>query len=147
MALELTSFTPTTVIQSGQVNTNFSAIQTAINGLRPTVYITKPGILGVETDIVSPIPIQQSLTFVSVSLIVKAGGAPTGDDLIIDITKNGTTIFSTKPQIDASATTGGSSAVFSSSTITAGDVLRFNIDQIGSTYAGNDLTVSLVMKL
>lgn len=81
------------------------------------------------------------ITAASITLRIK--GAPTGAALIVDIRKDGTTIFSTRPQINASATTGGSSAVFSVTNIPSNAELSVNIDQVGSTFAGSGLTVML----
>lgn len=81
------------------------------------------------------------LTLTSISLNAK--GAPTGADLIYDINVNGTTIFSTRPQIDAGATTGGGSAVFSTVNVPANSTLTIDIDQVGSTFAGSGVTVML----
>lgn len=145
--LDLTTFSPSTVIASAEVNANFLAIQAAINALRPTLYIPRTGTLVVETNFYPEITMQQTLTFVEVGLRAKT--APTGADVIVDILKNGSSIFTTKPRIIAGATTGGSSAVFGGGAdpgVVDGDVLTFNIDQIGSTVAGADLTISLVMR-
>lgn len=72
-----------------------------------------------------------------------ATGAPTGSALIVDLKQNGTTIFSVKPQINAGATTGGSSAVLSTSIINQGAILTLDVTQVGSTFAGSGLTVLL----
>ena len=81
------------------------------------------------------------MTLTSVSLRAKT--APTGQAVIVDINENGTTLFSTRPQINASATTGGSSAVFSDATVAAGSVLTIDIDQVGSSAAGAGMTIIL----
>lgn len=71
------------------------------------------------------------------------GTAPTGSSLIIDVNKNGTTIYTTqgnRPTISA----GTNSASETSPNVTSmaiGDYLTVDIDQIGSTVAGSDLTV------
>jgi hypothetical protein len=81
--------------------------------------------------------------FVASSVTLRIKGAPTGAALIADIRKDGTTIFSTRPQINASATTGGASAVFSVTAIPDRAELSLNVDQVGSTFAGSGLTVIL----
>lgn len=80
-------------------------------------------------------------TAVVVWLHVKT--APTGADLIVDINEAGTTLFSTKPRIAAGATTGGGSAVFSDTALADNAEITMDIDQIGSTVAGADLTICL----
>lgn len=74
--------------------------------------------------------------------------APTGAALIVDVNKSGTTIYTTqsaRPQIAASANsaTGNSPAV---TTFTAGDYLTVDVDAIGSTVAGADLTVTVRLR-
>lgn len=74
--------------------------------------------------------------------------APDGAALIVDINKNGTSIFSTLPRIDAAGTRSLASAtqgVMTSSTISfaVGDVLRADITQIGATVAGAGLRCAL----
>ncbi len=70
-------------------------------------------------------------------------GAPTGAALIADIKKNDATIFSTKPQINDGAVTGGTNAVFSDTFLPAGTLITIDIAQVGSTYAGSGLTINL----
>jgi hypothetical protein len=71
--------------------------------------------------------------------------APTGQALIFDINLNGTTIWSTQSnrvQIAASGTS-GSSTTFNTASLTEGDILTIDIDQIGSSDPGKDITVIL----
>ena len=76
-----------------------------------------------------------------VSLNIK--GAPTGTVLIVDIKKNGTSLFSTNPQINTAATRGGSNAVFTTTNLPIGSVMSVDITQVGSTFAGSGLTIML----
>lgn len=74
------------------------------------------------------------------------GTAPTGASLIVDVNKNGSTIFTTqanRPAIPASANTSGNVTTMDITTVAAGEYLTIDIDQIGSTIAGADLTVQL----
>lgn len=74
------------------------------------------------------------------------GTAPTGTKLILDVNKNGTTIFSgTKLEIAIAAQT-GTQAGFTSAALVPGDVLSIDVDQVGSVTPGADLTVHLVAK-
>lgn len=71
--------------------------------------------------------------------------APAGADAIFDVHKNGTTIFTTqanRPTVSAGSQD-GSPATPDVTAVTAGDVLTVDIDQIGSSAAGADATVTI----
>ncbi len=69
------------------------------------------------------------------------GTAPTDADLIVDVHLNGTTIFATgKPTIAAAAFDSGL-ATPTVQVAAAGQYFTVDVDQIGSTIAGSDLTV------
>lgn len=83
----------------------------------------------------------QSKTISAVFAYVET--APTGADLIIDVNKNGTTIFTTqsgRPTIAASANSDTSDTPDVTS-VANGDYLTFDIDQVGSTIPGSDLLI------
>jgi len=85
-----------------------------------------------------------TLTITKVKLVVKT--APTGQAIIVDVNKNGTTIFTTqanRPQIAAGETSGDSGTPDVTS-LAEGDKVTIDIDQIGSGTAGADLTVEVV---
>ncbi len=73
------------------------------------------------------------------------GTAPTGSEVIVDVNKNGTTIFTTqisRPKIFAGQT------LVSTNTpqireLIAGDYLTVDIDQVGSLNPGSDLSVQI----
>jgi hypothetical protein len=76
------------------------------------------------------------------------GTAPTGASVICDVNKNGTTIYSTqgnRPTITVSTNTATANSPDVTS-IAAGDYLTVDVDQIGSTVAGADLTVSVTLR-
>lgn len=78
-----------------------------------------------------------------IGVTVAVGEAPTGDDVIIDVHKNGTTIYTTqanRPTI-ADGSNISSHEVPDVTSVSAGEYLTFDIDQIGSTTPGEDLTV------
>jgi hypothetical protein len=80
---------------------------------------------------------------------VSCGTAPTGAALIVDVNNNGTTIFTTqtnRPQCSAGANT-GTTTTFNVVTIQDGNYITVDIDQVGSTVAGADLTVQIWMSL
>jgi len=89
----------------------------------------------------------RTLTFVMVELA--AVTAPTGAAILVDVNVDGTTIFSTqsnRPTIAISANE-GNTTTFNTTTIADGaHYITVNIDQIGSTVAGSDLTVTVWMK-
>ena len=88
-------------------------------------------------------PFAITLTSVRISCTT----APTGAAIIVNVRKNGVTIFSTKPQIAAGATTsvgGAVPGVLSTTAIADDDILAVDIDQIGSTVAGTGLKITFL---
>jgi hypothetical protein len=76
------------------------------------------------------------------------GTAPTGSSIICDVKKNGTTIYTTsgnRPTIAISTNTATANNPDITS-ISAGDYLTVDVDQVGSTIAGADLTVSITLR-
>ena len=71
-----------------------------------------------------------------------ADTAPTDAALIIDVFKNGVTIYSTKPQFAATSQT-LTAGTLSVTTFAAGDRVTFKITQIGSTLAGQGIRFSV----
>lgn len=70
--------------------------------------------------------------------------APTGAAILIDVNKNGTTIFTTqanRPTIAIGANGETTPAVPDVTAIAVNDYLTVDIDQVGSTVAGEELTV------
>ena len=75
-----------------------------------------------------------------------AGTAPTGSSVICDVNKNGTTIFTTqgdRPSIAAGQNAYTGTATPAITGLVAGDYLTVDIDQVGSSVAGENLTVVL----
>lgn len=77
---------------------------------------------------------------------INVNTAPTGAAIIVDVKESGTTIFSTKPQIAASAKTnvGGTLGTISDSSLADDAEMTINIDQVGSTVAGKGLKVTFI---
>lgn len=74
------------------------------------------------------------------------GTAPAGSSIIVDVNKNDTTIFTTqanRPSIAAAANTSGSVTNMDVTTVANGEYFTVDIDQVGSTTAGSDLTVQV----
>lgn len=106
---------------------------------------SKQGNLAVSTGTMR-LPIDGTYTIVGTRLMV--GTAPTGANLILDIKKNGTTIYTTqanRPTIVAGANSGGPGATPDVTSLAAGDYLTVDVAQVGSTVAGSDLTVVIVV--
>lgn len=136
----LISFTPNTKAESAQVNSNFSAI----NGiLRPTFEIPINGTLTVGIDLTPYIIVPQNMTIIKAYARVKT--SPTGAAILIDINKNGTTIWSTQSNrlTIADAGLSATQTSFNITSLSEGDYLSFDVDQVGSTTPGQDLTIAL----
>ena len=86
----------------------------------------------------------RTLTISKVKLAVDT--APVGAAIIVDVHKNGVTVFTTqsnRPQIAAAANEGESTTIEVPSWAD-GDYLTVDVDQIGSSTAGSDLTVHVI---
>ncbi len=101
--------------------------------------LSKEGALTTGTGVMEmPWTVAGTITLIRARVSV----APTGADIILDVNKNGTTMYSTatNPTIAATAKDSGN-AVPDATTMAAGDYLSVDIDQIGSTIAGSNLVV------
>lgn len=81
-----------------------------------------------------------------VKAFIYAKTAPTGASFIVDINKNGTSIWASTQANRLSLTassTSGTQTSFDTTAIAEGDLLTIDIDQIGSTIAAQDITVQL----
>lgn len=108
-----------------------------------TLVFTYPDALVVGASVSSLLVATRDMTITKAYANVKT--APTGQAIVIDINKNGTTIWSTQAnrvQIAAAASSGTQTS-FNTTSLAEGDVLTMDIDQVGSGTAGADLTVSL----
>ncbi|MFA5273543.1 MAG: hypothetical protein WC353_05265 [Candidatus Peribacter sp.] len=81
--------------------------------------------------------------FTCTDVDLRVDTAPVGTDLIVDINKDGGTIFSTRPQITDSQTSEAGTHAFSTTDLPAGSAITLDIDQVGGGTAGSDLTVIL----
>ena len=87
-------------------------------------------------------------TYTIVGTMAAVGTAPTGTSLICDVKKNGTTIYTTvgnRPTIAIGSNSFGPGATPDVTSLAQGDYLTVDIDQVGSTVAGSDLTVSVIV--
>jgi hypothetical protein len=75
------------------------------------------------------------------------GTPPNGAAIIVDVLKNGSTLWPTnranRPTITPGSTNGGRLAVQDTTALAAGDVLTIAVVQVGSTVPGADLGVSV----
>lgn len=86
-------------------------------------------------------------TLTLVGAWVAANTAPTGATIIADVNKNGTTVFTTqgnRPTVAISGNGGGISATPDVTSLADGDYLTVDIDQVGSTVAGSNVTIGVV---
>lgn len=80
------------------------------------------------------------------NVVASVSTAPTGASVIFDVNKNGTTIFTTqanRPTIAASGFYDGSS-VPDVASLSAGDYLTIDVDQVGSTLPGDNAVIRVV---
>lgn len=85
-------------------------------------------------------------TWTVVSIRASVETAPSGGSVVIDVNKNGTTLFTTqanRPTIAASGTTSGKVTTMDVTTVADGDYLTVDVDSITSPAA--NLTVTLVI--
>jgi len=105
------------------------------------------GDLAVTTD-TTAIRLRLPYAATLVSAYATCSTAPTGAAIIVDVHKDGTTIFTTqanRPTIAVSAFDSGTAKTPDVTTFAAGSYLTVNVDQIGSTIAGAGLTVCVVL--
>jgi len=80
-----------------------------------------------------------------VGVYASVGTAPTGASIIVDLNRNGTTTIFTnqgrRPQIAAGAYNSGWVSKIDLAAQRVDDFLTLDVDQVGSTIAGADLTV------
>lgn len=106
------------------------------------------GILATGTDLTPPIIFPVAVNISNVQARVKT--APTGSGIRVDLNKNGnTSIFSPTEYIEIAATENSATVTSSGLSVThavlaAGDYLTVDIDQVGSTDIGANLSISIV---
>jgi hypothetical protein len=100
------------------------------------------GVLSVTTG-TGRLTFQTAVTILGVVAAVNT--APTGAAILVDVNKNGSTIFTTQANRPSIAAAGFASATATPAVtaFAAGDYMTVDIDQVGSTVAGADLTVTI----
>lgn len=95
---------------------------------------------------VSGIPIHGG-TFQIVSIGAHVNTAPTGAAIILDVKKNGTSIYNVTPANKPTIAISGNNATVAgppdTTSLTSGDALTVDVGQVGSTIAGADLVLSV----
>lgn len=122
---------------------------------RPSFPFTVPGSLFIDTSVTPLAIIHRTLTIIKAYAAVKVApagvvGTPiTGKSLVIDLNKNGTSIWASD-QADrlsiADGATSGTQTSFGTTALAEGDTISMDIDYVGSTTPGSDVTVLLRCK-
>lgn len=104
-----------------------------------------PGVLTVSTGVAKfRVPADATVLGASAAL----GTAPTGSSVVVDILKNGVSLFTTpanRPTI-ASGATISTLLVPERTLVRAGDLLSVDVKQVGSSVAGSDLTATVYLQ-
>ena len=141
MSATLNTFTTNTTIESSKVNQNFTNLSDRI---RPTFVFTVDEILTTGTNKTPILISTNGYTIEKVYAAVKT--APSGASIIVDINKNGTSIWNSNQGnrlTIANGSTTGNQTAFDTTALADGDLLTLDIDQVGSTSGGETLTVAL----
>jgi hypothetical protein len=106
---------------------------------------TVTGTATIGTSVAPALPAISSMTFNKAYVYCKT--PPTGANLIVDINKNGTSIWGTNTANRVTLTAGSAipctQTSFDTTTCVENDIITVDIDQVGSTEPGQDLTVIL----
>lgn len=117
--------------------------------LREVVRVSIQGILATGTNVVPRIVFPRACTILKVSAYVET--APTGAAILIDLNKNGTdSIFSGATRITiAAAGNADNKTTFHATNkiLAADDTLTVDLDQVGSTVAGADISLTIEVQL
>lgn len=141
MTATLNTFSAYTQTDAAEVNQNF---QNLSDRIRPSFVFTVDEILTVGTNKTPILIVPISYTIEKVYAAVKT--APSGASLIIDINNNGTSIWNSNQGNRLTVVAGNTTATqtaFDTTALIEADQLTLDIDQVGSTTAGQSLTVLL----
>lgn len=126
---------------AGDLASHWTLLPSGANDAAVTTF-DQSGTLSVSTG-TGRLTFQVATTILGVVAAVNT--APTGAAILVDVNKNGTTIFTTqgnRPSI-AAAGFASSTAVPDVTAFAAGDYMTVDIDQVGSTVPGTNLTVTV----
>ncbi len=85
-----------------------------------------------------------------IGAVAAVATAPTGATILVDVNLNGTTIFSTqgnRPTIAVATSATTTQPTPNTTSVSTGDYLTIDVDQVGSTIAGSDLTVQVLYRV
>lgn len=121
---------------------------TGPTGADVTYPFTFPGLLSARVG-TTRLPMRSTGTYQITDVRAMVGTAPTGTTLLtIDVNKNGTTIYTTQTNriiFTASATSATGGTINVTNSFTGTDYITIDIDSVGSTTAGADLTVLITL--
>lgn len=84
-----------------------------------------------------------------IGAVASVGTAPTGAAILVDVNKNGTTVYTTQANRPSIAIAANASAIPpvapNVTALIAGDYLSVDVDQVGSTIPGSDLVVQVLL--
>jgi uncharacterized protein YuzE len=155
-----TTLTTTTTVSNSKITSNVNISGNVAEYLDGTGNWSSPSggstssvrqfILTVEDNLIvcnNPLRICNNTgeTLFILGVYLSVNTAPTGNDIIVDVNKNGTTIFtnqSHRPRIVDGSYDGDTTTV-DVSTINDGQYFQIDIDQVGSTIVGSNLSVRI----
>lgn len=129
--------------------TNFSQVSTDAGALNPNAQDTHTFfVAGAQTTGAKKLAFLAGFAGTITDIRAYLDTAPTGASFILDVNKNGTTLYTTQANRPTIAISGNASTTTLPDivSIAAGDRVTVDIDQIGSTIAGSDLYVSISVK-
>jgi len=123
-----------------------------INGVRGpiTALVVPLSPLGVNATLESNLALLGQYfpyDFLIEDVVLTLSDAPTGSSFVVDIKKNGVSIFSTLLSVDATELTSVTAAVpyvLSTTTFAKGDLITFDITQIGATLPGRYPVIAII---
>ena len=116
-------------------------------GYTPTLACPIAGSLFTGTSLSAAIIVTKTLTVTKAYAFAKVG--PTGAALIMDIKKNGSSLWASTPANRITIADGaqyGTQTAFDVVSLVEGDILTPDIDQVGATQTGQDVTIELATK-
>lgn len=128
-----------------KLTSSISSVNSTVNGLsivRVPIWVIDGDIeTVVETTGRFKVPFTGAIT----QAIGYAKTAPTGSSILFDVNINGSTIWSTQANrlAIAAGANEGTQGSFNNAQIDIDDVLTLDVDQVGSSTAGVDITVEL----
>jgi hypothetical protein len=125
----------------GVLNTNLKPIAKD----KSIVFVVPEDPLAIGIDLVGRMYVDFYGTITEAHATVS--GAPSGSDLIFDINKNGSTIWTAKPKLKITpGNTFGVNIDFDVKSVQPGDYFTLDIDQVGSATAGDRAVVKLKIR-